>query len=87
MKCPTPCVCGEIVELDEMHQIEGTLPDGGNLVCSECICSECDGTGDCLECDGNGDCHCCGADCVACDGMGDCKVCRGAGYRVKEEGR
>lgn len=47
LECPTPCVCGRIVELDDMYPIAGTLPNGGNLVCDECRCLECDGDGQC----------------------------------------
>lgn len=45
MDCPTPCVCGEIVELESMQPIDTTLPFGGNLVCNRCWCQECEGTG------------------------------------------
>jgi hypothetical protein len=85
MKCPTPCICGLLVELHEMHEIEGKLPDGGNLVCQDCYCERCEGTGECMECDGLGDCHCCGACCVSCDGFGDCVYCKGKGYSVSKE--
>lgn len=49
MKCPTPCICGEIVELDQMMEISGSLPTGGNLVCRDCYCEECHGTGEVID--------------------------------------
>ena len=57
---PTPCVCGAIVDLLDMHPIKGALPDGGNLVCHGCLCKECEGDGldadgeECPKCDGDG---------------------------------
>lgn len=53
MEAPTPCVCGAIVELDEMWSIRGTLPDGGNLVCRHCLCQRCQGDG-CRRCNSLG---------------------------------
>lgn len=44
-ECPTPCVCGRVVDLHQMRPICGTLPDGGNLVCAYCHCIDCDGEG------------------------------------------
>lgn len=84
MKCPMPCVCGEIVELDEMRSIQGTLPDGGNLVCPECYCIACDGSGQCSECDGMGNCPHCGSTCNGCDGETFCCHCHGLGYDVQD---
>lgn len=84
MRCPTPCVCGEIVELDEMRPIETKLPDGGNLVCGSCYCESCEGSGECSHCDG-GLCARCGATCPYCDGDSDCDECKGRGYRIGKE--
>ena len=81
MRCPTPCVCGEIVELDEMNPVVKKLPDGGNLVCDDCLCDECEGDGDCIHCGGDGACDSCGAECSKCDGSGQCKACWGRGYK------
>lgn len=81
MECPTPCVCGEICELDEMTPICGTLPDGGNLVCSDCLCSVCDGDGECFDCEGSGNCPHCGRDCTECEGSGECGKCHGNGLK------
>lgn len=82
MRCPTSCVCGEIVEQSEMMSIQGTLPDGGNLVCSECYCEMCDGSGECMECGGIGSCDHCGATCKVCNGEKTCRDCNGLGYGV-----
>ena len=84
MECPTPCVCGRIVELDDMYAIDAKLPDGGNLVCKWCHCDKCNGTGGCIECDGLGECCTCGSQCVDCDGTGDCEECGGRGYKIKK---
>lgn len=83
-RCPTPCVCGEIVELDEMRSIQTTLPDGGNLVCRECYCDTCDGSGECNECGGMGSCDHCGATCKECGGAMTCNDCRGLGYGISK---
>lgn len=81
MECPTPCVCGEIVELHDMHSIAGSLPNGGNLVCDECYCEDCNGEGECLNCEG-GLCSECGRPCTECKGSGQCGKCHGQGYVV-----
>lgn len=81
MECPTPCICGRIVELDDMYAIDAKLPDGGNLVCKWCHCDECDGTGECGNCD-DGECPYCCNTCGHCKGTGDCKKCNGRGYKI-----
>ena len=53
MECPTPCICGNVVALHDMFPICSTLPDGGNLVCEECLCEWCEGDG-CEHCDNRG---------------------------------
>ena len=85
MRCPTPCVCGEVVELDDIREIEKRLPSGGFMVCKRCRCDQCDGTGDCSECDGLGQCCTCGSHCSDCDGTGDCDGCGGRGYKIKKD--
>ena len=53
MEFPTPCICGRIVDLHDMWPIRGRLFDGGNLVCKDCLCKECEGEG-CEECGNEG---------------------------------
>lgn len=84
MECPTPCVCGRIVELHEMESIANDLPNGGNLVCIECYCDICGGSGQCGTCGGSGKCDCCGQDCSKCD-EGNCLNCHGKGYRISKD--
>ena len=76
---PTPCVCGKICELLEMNRIAGELPNGGNLVCDDCVCPDCEGDGECNSCDGSGVCFCCGQECPQCE-AGACPKCNGEGY-------
>lgn len=85
MECPTPCVCGRIVELDEMCRVYSVLPDGGNLVCEDCICPQCEGECECDLCSGCGACHHCDQQCPDCQGSGKCFNCGGTGYVVSEE--
>lgn len=85
MNCPTPCICGRIVELDEMKSIWHVLPDGGNLVCEECWCDICDGSGECDACDGSGECFHCERVCDDCGATGKCSACAGEGYMISLE--
>ena len=83
MNCPTPCVCGEIVELSDMRPIKGNVPLGGNLVCENCVCPCCDGEGECGHCLGGCCCEC-GRPCQLCDGDDKCGECNGQGFVVRE---
>lgn len=71
MRCPTPCVCGEIVELHDMREIATSLPTGGNLVCTDCYCEDCEGTGELMsvECYGGPPVEV-RVVCAQCDGLG-----------------
>lgn len=80
MEAPTPCVCGEIVELHDMNSIAGRLTNGGNLVCNDCLCDECNGEGCCDTCVGDGLCPHCSSICGDCKGTGKCEECGGEGY-------
>lgn len=85
MEHPTPCVCGEIVDLDEMVAIEKPLPGGQNLVCETCWCDACQGTGDCPTCNGYGECDECGATCQKCGSDKGCRSCGGRGYSTARD--
>lgn len=82
MECPTPCVCGRIVELDEMYALHG-----GVRVCGECLCLTCDGRGECNLCEGYGSCQQCDEPCRMCQESGKCGECGGTGYVVSKEAK